>query len=174
MSQTSYSIDIQPWAFPGQLANLMKSRIQTALAVAAALPYGLLIVRDTVNSSGVMQAGRLPNAGGDITALKILGVSVADQARAQDPSVASAQYPINSAVPCLKQGEIVLLPEADVAIAAGDPVYARVTANGAGKLQLGAFRNDADGGNAILVPNMVWESAVGAGAGFAIASINQA
>lgn len=172
--QTSYSIDIPAFSYPGQLANLMRSRIQTALAVAAALPYGLLIVRDTVNSSALMQAGRLPNAAGDIVALKILGISVADQARAQDPSVASAQYPIQSAVPCLKEGEVVVQPEADVAIAAGDQVYARVTANGAGKLQLGAFRNDADGGNATLVPNAVWLSAIGAGAGFAIIGLNQA
>jgi hypothetical protein len=170
MSQTSYSINIPAFAFPGQLANLVRSKIQTALAVAAPLPYGLLIVRDTANSSGVDQAGKLPSASGDVANGKILGVSVADQARAQDPSVASAQYPLNSAVSCLRDGEIVVAPEADVTIAAGDPVYARITANGAGKLQLGAFRNDGDSGNAILVPNAVWKSAGTAGA-FCVLSI---
>ena len=170
--QTSYSIDIPAFSYPGQLANLMHSRIQTAMAVAAPIPYGLLVVRDVGNSSGVMQAGKLPSASGDVVAKNILGISVADQARAQNPGVAAAQYAQLDAVPCLKEGEIVVQPEADVTIVDGDPVYARITANGAGKLQLGAFRNDADGGDAILVPNAVFESAEVAG--FAIISLVQA
>lgn len=172
--QTSYAINIPAFTYPGQLANLMRSRVQTALAVAAAIPYGLLVVRDAGNSSGMDQAGKLPSAGGDVVALNILGISVADQARAQDPSVASAQYPIGSAVPCLKMGEVAVVPEADTPVVAGGPVYARITANGAGKLQLGAFRADADGGNAVLVPNAVFESASAAEGGFAVISINQA
>lgn len=170
MSQLSYAINIPAFSYPGQLANLVNHKIQTALAVAAPLPYGLLIVRDTGNSSGVDQAGKLPAASGDVVAGNILGISVADQARAQDPSVASAQYPVNSAVPCLRDGEIVVAPEADVTVAAGDKVYARITANGAGKLQLGALRNDADGGDAILVPGAVFKSA-GTGGAFVIMSI---
>ena len=162
--QTSYSINTPAFAYPGQVANLMTAQFQSALAVAAPIPYGVLVVRDLANSSGVMQAGKVPAAGGDVAAGKILGIAVADQARAQDPSVAVAQYPQNAAVPCIKFGEVVVQPEVDVTVAAGDPVYARVTANGAGKLQLGALRNDADGGDAILVPGAEFKSAGTAGA----------
>ena len=172
--QTSYAINIPAFTYPGQLANLMRSRIQTAMAVAAALPYGRLIIRDTANSSGMDQAGKLPSASGDIVASKILGISVADQARAQDPSVVQALYPINAAVPCLKDGEIVV--KVEVAVVAGDPVYARFTAHG-GLDQLGGFRNDADTVSSVdtagLVPNAVFESAAGAN-GFAVVSIKEA
>lgn len=43
----------------------------------------------------------------------------------------------------LKKGPMTVLTEE--AVSDGDPVYVRHTANGAGKLQLGACRNDADG-----------------------------
>lgn len=42
-----------------------------------------------------------------------------------------------------KRGPMTVLTEE--AVSDGDPVYVRHTANGAGKLQVGAFRNDADG-----------------------------
>lgn len=171
MAQTAYSINIPAVSYPGQLANLVNSKIQTALAVAAALPYGTLVVRDTANTGSdyTQIAGKSPAASTDITVFEnILGIAVADQARAQDPSVALAQYPQFSAVPCMFAGDIWV--QVENAVTAGDPVYVRYASSINGSV-LGAFRDDSDTisstAHAALLPNAVYKSTALA-AGFAV------
>ncbi len=83
---------------------------------------------------------------------------------AQDGIAASntlAHYVDGDTCPVLQEGNVGVFTEE--AVADQDPVYVRI-ASGAGGTVLGAFRNDAEGGNCILVPNArfigAWESGV--------------
>lgn len=164
MGQLSYSINTPAVSFPGQPADLTNLVATSAMAVAAPLAYGTLAVRDTANSSGIVEAGKAPALAADITTLgNVLGVVLADQARAQDPSVSVAQYPIGSAVPTMRKGRAWVVVEE--AVNAGDPVFVRF-ATGTGT-QLGAFRKSADTATAAQLPTAVYRSAAGA-AGYAI------
>lgn len=168
--QTSYSIDIPNWSFPGQWADDGIKDFLSALAVLAAIPYGVLVVKDAANTGGFDKlAGKVPAASSDITTLGlILGVATADQARAQDPSVAVATYPINSCVPVMKQGRVVVLSE--TAVVDGVQAFARF-ATGAGGSQKGAFRADADTATAAAVPGAYWRGTTTA-AGFAVLDVD--
>lgn len=64
-----------------------------------------------------------------------------------------AEFAPGSMVPIMKQGVVYVLPE--VNITQGEPVFVRVVA--AGTEQLGALRNDADGGDAVQIQAQ-WES----------------
>ncbi len=66
------------------------------------------------------------------------------------PTNAEGNYIDGEMVPVLTKGGIWVFTE--TAVADQDPIYVRIAANGAGKLMLGAFRNDSDSGNAILLP----------------------
>lgn len=171
--QLSYSINTPAWSYPGQLADNMQVRdFLSMLAVVAALPYGRCVIRDATNTLGFDQlACKLPASAADInTPGSVCGIVAADQARAQDPSVAVATYPINSAVPVLKAGRIVVLSE--TAVVDGQPAYVRHTANG-GLNKIGGFRADSDGGTAERMPNAIWIGDTSA-AGFAVVQILEA
>jgi hypothetical protein len=172
MSQTSYSINLSAVAFPGQPADIGVKDKTSALAVAAAIPYGVLVVRDISNSSGFDKiAGKVPALSADITAIgSALGVSIADQARAQDPSVAAAVYPINSAVSVMRTGRIWVVVEETVV--AGDLPFVRFAAGGGGT-QLGAFRKSADTATAVALPTAVYVSGAASG-GYAVVELNLA
>ncbi|SRR5579875_30738 len=150
MSQTSYSINIPAVSYPGQLADGSNFKdVLSALAVAAAIVFGTLVVTDESNTGGFdALAGRAPSASGDITAVGAqLGVAVANQALAQNPSVSNPQYPLNYAVPCLRKGRIWVLAEEGVVD--GVAPYVRFTANGSFVPGVpGAFRASADSGKA--------------------------
>lgn len=170
MAQLSYGINIPAAAYPGQLAD---SGFHDILSVASgqnAIGYGTVVVTDTVNSGGFdLICGRAPNAAADVTTVgSVLGIAVADQTRTQDPSVNVAQYPAQSAVPCIRQGRVFVYAEG--AVTSGTPVFVRVTA-GANGSQLGAMRADADGGNAAQLPGAVYRSTTTA-AGYACVEVN--
>lgn len=173
--QTSYAINQAPWAYPGQLADMMQARdIVSAIAVAAALSYGLFVLIDTSNSAAGFAelAARLPASAADITTNTglQLGITLADQARAQNPGVATAQYPINSCVSCMKKGRVVV--SAETAVVAGGKVYARFATGDNGTVigSLGATLDTSVVGNALL-PNAVWMDTTSA-AGFAVVELN--
>lgn len=65
-------------------------------------------------------------------------------------SLVEANYVDGEPVSLLNEGGIWVFTEE--AVSDRDPVYARVAA-GAGGSMLGAFRNDAEGGNCVLVPD---------------------
>lgn len=75
-----------------------------------------------------------------------------------NPSITSggqSPYFAGQVAPTLTQGRIYVVPE-DI-VTSNSPVYLRVSEN-APYLQVGSFRSDADGGNAILIPSTqaVW------------------
>lgn len=82
----------------------------------------------------------------------VQGVGVLRTAREDSP------YELDEYMPVMRQGRIYVLTE--TAVAEGDRAYARHTAPGTETV--GAFRNDGDGGNAVLFPARF---AKGAGAG---------
>jgi hypothetical protein len=172
--QLSYSINIPAVSYPGQLADLSPHAVLSALA-SVAIAYGVLVIRDSATGFDNI-IGRLPTAAGDVTAGKVLGISLADQARAQDPSVTGPQYPVNAAVPCCGKGRVWV--KVENAVAKGGAVYARFSAslNTPALTQLGAFRADDDASagpipSAVLVPNARYENDALAG-GYAVVSIN--
>lgn len=59
-------------------------------------------------------------------------------------------YFTGQVAPTLTQGRIYVVPE-DI-VTSNSPVYLRITAS-APNLQIGSFRGDSDGGNAILIPS---------------------
>lgn len=159
--QTSYSIDLPAVSYPGQPADIGIKDKTTALAVAAAIPYGVLVVRDTANTSDSQHiAGKVPAASTDITVLgAALGVALADQGRAQDPSVTPAQYPQYSAVPCARIGRVWVLVEE--AVVAGDQAFVRYATGSFS--QKGAFRKSADTATAAALPGAYYATSASAG-----------
>ena len=81
----------------------------------------------------------------------ILGVSAHTHTLVQDAN-GVVQYAVYDTVNCLKKGRIYVTVEQDVAT--GDPVYMR-TINDSPKVR-GAFRKDADSGNALLISGANW------------------
>jgi hypothetical protein len=175
MAQTSYAINLPAVAYPGQPADISKVDDNvSALAVAAAIPYGLLVVRDASNSSGPWNvAGKLPASAAAITAAgSALGVSVADQARAQDPSVAVPTYPQHAAVPCKRVGRIWV--QVEDSATAGAQCYVRFASSVNGT-QLGAFRSDADTissvDKAAALPNAYYVTSQASAGGYALVEL---
>ena len=70
----------------------------------------------------------------------------------------SSQFDVSS-VKIMTRGSIWVVCEADAPLTHGGPVYARIVTDGAGKDVLGSLRADADGGNAVLVPDAVCNQA---------------
>jgi hypothetical protein len=119
------------------------------------LPFGVAVALDVTrfdsNDPQTLPV-RLPNASTD----KILGI------------VRFTQFFESYGASVAKKGHFWVSPE--VAVTAGDPVYARHTANG-GLTQLGALRNDADTSNAIQLAGCRFLSSALAG-GFAVVELN--
>jgi hypothetical protein len=144
MSQIGYSINIPAVSYPGQVADNGYKDVLSALAVAAPMIYGTLAVTDETNTLGFDQlACRAPNASTDLSVVGAqLGLVLADQGRAQDPTNANnPQYPLNAAVPCLRKGRAWVY--AETAMVDGSNPFIRF-ATGAGGTVLGSFRNSAD------------------------------
>lgn len=168
--QTSYSIDIPAVSYPGQLADAAEGKdFLSCKAAAAALPYGVFVCQDLANTNGFDDiAAKVPAASTDITnAGKILGVVVADQARAQDPAFSVATYAQNSVVPVLRKRRIWVLSE--TAVTDGAPVFVRY-ATGSGGSQKGAVRADADTASAAQHPTAVFRGTY-ASAGYVVVEL---
>lgn len=132
MAQTSYSINIPAVAYPGQLFDLGAKDILSALAYAASITFGILVVTDETNTLGADNiCGRAPASSGDVTGTgQVIGISVANQALPQNPAVANPVYPQYYAVPCLRQGRIWV--NAESAMTDGTAPYVRYGAGGSG------------------------------------------
>lgn len=136
MSQTVYN-ETPTAAMPGMIAdNTDCCRIRTGKMLVAA-PFGIFVTKGA--NEGEVE---LPNAAGD----KIAGLLVHTHHIDRTNLPAGMDINANDIVPVCESGRCYVLIEEDMA--EDDPVYVRVTANGAGKLQLGAVRNDADNNGA--------------------------
>jgi hypothetical protein len=160
MAQTSYSI-APAAAYRGMPYDISTSVKRTVRVNAgSARPFGTFVI----------EGGAANALDGDVTVLadansKIAGVLHHTHDIRQDPSttalVAGVDVPDLSIVPLMEKGKIYVLKEAG-AVVAGGAVYARHTANGAGKLVIGACRADADVDKALLVKGAKWVKAAAA------------
>ena len=139
-------------AYAGMLAeNFFEQRIVTKTVIAAStgIPFGVWVCRRTTDDQC-----DLPAAAGDVTTTGY-GITVLNVAQEPKNGLVVADggalpYVAGQVIPVLSYGIIWVQAEA-TATAYGGSVYARITANGAGKLQLGAIRSDVDGGNATII-----------------------
>lgn len=118
--------------------------------VAAGMKPGRLVVQKAATVKGLEH----PNAAGEITGPRILGVTIYVASREPDPD--GYMWAVNEMVPYLRKGYIWVL--AEDAVTAGVAAFVRHVA-GAGE-ELGRFRSDADGGgpDATAHAGLVWRS----------------
>ncbi len=129
--QTSYSTNFGA-AIAGQLAeNTHVSSLKNDQA--ATIPAGVGV---SLKAAGTAD---LPAGATE----KLAGVVVNSYARNPNDLTGTGAILDQDMMNVLDEGAIYVVTEETIAVT--DSVYMRHTANGAGKLQLGAFRNDADG-----------------------------
>lgn len=132
MSQTAYSLAMTVSTI-GQLADAGENDIVTGdnSGTGEVALFGHLMSWGAANNQIVR-----PAAAGSITATKkIAGVVVAGQDIPSDSTVTDPQYPIKSAVPCLRKGRIWVRSE-DAVTVGTTGVFVRYAGTG----NLGAFR----------------------------------
>lgn len=157
MSQTAYGLQQTPR--PGTRAEISHGDLVMSFANQDAngpwnIPFGVMVSRKGTNENQC----QLPATTSD----EALGISLL--AHIYDPgpqgtldqtdAVGTAPGPgvkVGQLLSVLRRGQAWVVCETDVAITAGAVAYVRCTQNGAGKLQLGAFRADNDGGKAFAV-----------------------
>lgn len=146
--QTSYSQD--PVAgLNGQVADGRPHDIMTRVAESAC-GVGRFVVGGTAQLTA-----KHPSATWASTPEKALGLVILD------PSRVTPDYSANEGMAILKQGTMWVTFEPDTTPTVDSPVFARITANGAGKLLLGALRANADTANAIQVTGAYFRKIVG-------------
>jgi 2-keto-4-pentenoate hydratase len=111
----------------------------------AAMPAGVLVCQGTAdNQCKVPASAANVAAARGVVLYNALMPAPGDDATTNDFAAARAVSVMNSGV---------VWVVCEDAIAAGAAVFCRHTANGGGKLQLGAVRSDADGATAASLPN---------------------
>lgn len=124
---------------------------------AAAIPYGVGVVKD-----GADDVVDLPTSLAEITN-DFRGIAIWQETEEYDADGIA----VGKSFTILEKGWALVAVED--AVASGDAVFCRAVA--AGAEQLGAFRSDADGTDAVAVPNAVFRSST-SGAGLAIVELN--
>lgn len=143
MTATQTSVAAASYAFAGQLAdNDQGTRINTrANAEASAeMPFGIMVVRDTVNSGQEDNCILLPHTSAAAAAPLLAGITVHQHTFAKDTQLGSTGVKPTNALAVLRRGRIYVLPEESVS--PGDAVRVRVVT--AGAEVKGAFRKSAD------------------------------
>lgn len=139
--------------------------VTAQIANAAAIDFGLLVVRDSMDED----KARVPIVAADITtANNLFGITVRTQTVENNYGAnTNPGYALDSPMSIARKARIYV--EVEDAVLQGGTVYVRHTASGTEKL--GAFRSDADGTDASILPNAVYETSASAG-NVAIVSIN--
>lgn len=148
MPQTSYT-DAPVKAYEGAVADQGKKDL-ISKTTSDAVTYGRFVCNDEVLGDAYC---RLPAASGDIGGVTF-GVAVA---KTSSDSAGYAEY---DSVSILNKGRVWMI--AEDAVSAGDAVYVRYTANGAGKV-VGQVRSDGDSSKAAALSRAKFASSAGAG-----------
>ena len=149
MVQLDYSSSMAA-GFPGMKADLEHGYTRSYSATVD-VPPGCVVSR-----AGADDRCKLPTNAGEAGAL--LGVALHSHTLANDAS-GVAKYVDGDTVSVLRKGTVYV--QAEEAVAEGDPVYVRHTANG-GNTQLGAVRKSADTG-CVLVPGLMFRTSAALG-----------
>lgn len=140
--QTSYGSGM-PVAFAGMKADSGEDdcRSFSQAEASAEVPFGVAVAQGASGSKAILPA--------DANS-KIVGVVVHSHDYVPGIQLGDTGIKPKNMMSVMAQGRIWVLVEEAVAV--NDPVFVRHTANGAGKLQKGAFRNDIDTDKCISVP----------------------
>lgn len=136
--QTSYLTE-PPMGLPGQKYGTAHNESVVTRVVEADMMFGVGVAKGSATGKV-----KVPAAAGD-TAATFAGVTVADldhNPRALDGKADGISIPSGDVASIAEAGKVYVIVEEDVL--QGDPAYLRHTANGAGKLLLGAFRKTAE------------------------------
>lgn len=132
-------------AFAGMLYDLNPRTVDSRIAEEA-LPFGIAVDQGTNSETECALCD------GSSTASSILGISLRTHALQASDQSDDLAYSAQEMANVMRKGRCWVVTEEAVAV--GDDVYVRITASGAE--QAGAFRNDADGGDAIQLTNAKW------------------
>lgn len=156
MSQLAYTID-PVRAVEGGLHDASFHRDIVSKLAQADIPFGRFVTRHTAGDDDQV---RLPALTGEVTATGV-GFAIADTSK-ESPVIGGSGglHAATEAVPVMKRGRIVLVPED--AVTAGDGVFVRFT-DGGGALTIGRVRSDVDGGEAVALPGATFVEDAGAG-----------
>lgn len=141
MTQTSYSRDPLV-GLPGQIANARPHDISTHITEGAGIFAGLYVVAGTNEDDAAVPTAAFTTGG-----LGIVHYSDTIEASSDVQS-----YGDNEAIGVVRRGCVLVAYELDTVPTPNTPAFARHTANGAGKIVLGAIRADADTSNASAIP----------------------
>ncbi len=134
----------------GQIADIGPTDIMTHINEhGGVIPFGAFVTKGSGEGLAV-----LPDATGEVTGLAGLGVTVRSHTQPQD-----AGYADEDVMPVMKKGR-VWVPVED-AVVAESAAFVRFVA-GEGEA-LGAFRSDADGTDAVALPNAKFVTDAAAG-----------
>lgn len=130
-------------AYAGQLAdNDQGARINSRLnaEVSAEMPFGIMVVRDTVNAGQEDRCILLPHTSAAAAAPLLAGITVRHDIYAKDTQLGDTGVKPTNALEVMRRGRIYVFPEESVT--PGDSVRVRVVT--AGDEVKGAFRKSAD------------------------------
>jgi len=164
MSQTAYNTNMTV-AVAGMFADSAGNpkKVSTYKNPDAEIPFGLGVVK----VAGQPDQVALPT--GASTAASLLGIAHRDLTVELGQATLENAYPVESAVAVMSRGRIWV--RAEEAVAPTDAVYMRIASPGAAPEAIGAFRNDVDGGDALLLTGCRFIS-YDATTGLAILEIN--
>jgi hypothetical protein len=150
MSQTSYLTE-HPEAMRGLKVDTRFDHVASGLNwTGAGIPVGRGVVRDLTNGDAAV---KLPAAG----ATDFYGVAILTdrliKARSGLGSASTVEYDDKDAVNVLRAGACWVYCED--AVSAGDAVFMRFQNAGAGE-EVGSFRSDVDGGDAVAVTGAIF------------------
>ncbi len=153
MSQTAYNM-MGPESISGMLDDASGSpkNIVTRNNPLVEIPFGRAVAKIAGDDDGI----KLPDGG----AVTLEGVCLESRALPEGSATLDSAWPVKSAVPILRRGRVRVYVEE--AVTPADDVYVRHTANGQ-LTQLGAFRTDNDGGNALAFAAAKYVKSAGAG-----------
>lgn len=146
MTQTSYTRN-PGRGLPGQIINNRPSDVVTRITEGTGVAAGLYVIGGTNGGDA-----KVPTAG---FTTKGLGI-VHHSDTVEVDSAGDQVYGDNETIGVIRKGCVLVKYEADTVPTSDTPAFARHTANGAGKLVLGALRADADTANASAIPGGMW------------------
>lgn len=163
MSQTTAPLREMVVGRLGLAAEPMQpATIETKVQPSAKSYFGRAIVEDIATGEDAIKHP-------DAASQSVRGVVMSSHSLVNEDGSDSPHYPAKESVKVMNKGRVWVQIEEDIAV--GDDVYFRHTVNG-GLDMLGAFRNDADSGNADQLTNARWVKGGTAAQGIALLELD--
>lgn len=141
--QTSYTRN-PPIGRAGQAPNGRLDDDTTHFVEGSGVVAGLAVIAGTAAHQAKVPAATFTTA--------FLGVAM------EDATATSQSFAAGTAIAVRRKGPILVAYEPDTVPTPNTPAFVRHTANGAGKLTLGAWRANADSANAVAAPGAMFRT----------------